>query len=553
MLSVPDVRTPLPASVLSAALLAAGCVGEIEDGVAGPGAGPGGRPGGAGAPLACAEPHVPVTPLTRLTRHQYDNTVRDLLGTSLTPGRSLPADDDTDGFEVGLTISPLLIEEYAGAAERLAEEAVSDLPGLLGCDPAADATCTDRFVERFLTRAYRRPPTAEERARHASLLAMGRDAYDLSTGVQMVVEAALQSPHFLYRAEWEGAGPGEDATPVTGYAAASRLSYFLWNTMPDDELFAAAGAGALDDPDDIAAQARRMMLHPNAVQGLRSFVRQWLGVAELDRISKDPALHPGFDAEVGRDLEASFLATFEDVVLDGDGRLDTLLLGEHAFVNARIAPLFGVEAELGEELVRLPLDGSRRRGILTHPALLSLLAKPNQSDPVHRGKFVRERLLCQNLPAPPDDIAIVAPDPAPGLTTRERFAEHSSNDTCRGCHQLMDPIGFGFEHYDATGAWRDTDQGAPVDASGEVLLADDADGPFDGAPQLAEQLAGSDLVRACVARQMMRFALRRVETAADGCSVDDVTAAFAQSGHDLRELMIAVTRTDAFLYQRVQR
>jgi len=164
---------------------------------------------------------------------------------------------------------------------------------------------------------------------------------------------------------------------------------------------------------------------------------------------------------------------------------------------------------------------------------------------------VRSRLLCQQLPPPPDDIAVVAPDPAPGLTTRERFAEHSTNTRCQGCHQLMDPIGFGFEHYDAMGRWRDTDEGNAIDASGEVFATEDADGPFDGVPDLAEQLSTSEQVRECVALQVYRYAVRRIENEQDACSVAQLQEDFAASGYDLRELMVAVVRTESFQSMQV--
>ena len=187
------------------------------------------------------------------------------------------------------------------------------------------------------------------------------------------------------------------------------------------------------------------------------------------------------------------------------------------------------------------------------PALLAVLSKPNQSDPIHRGLFVRQRLLCQNLPPPPDDIVVVAPDPAPGLSTRERFREHSTNTRCQGCHQLMDPIGFGFEHYDALGRWRDADDGRPIDATGEVFATEDADGPFDGIPDLAAQLAGSQQVRECVARQAYRYAMQRTETSRDACSVAQVQEDFRTSGYDLRELFVAIVRTEGFRSMQVAR
>jgi hypothetical protein len=213
--------------------------------------------------------------------------------------------------------------------------------------------------------------------------------------------------------------------------------------------------------------------------------------------------------------------------------------------------MYGVEGVEGDALQRVTLPADQRSGLLSQPGLLTVLSKPNQSDPIHRGLFVRTRLLCQQLPPPPDDIAVVPPDPAPGLSTRERFAEHTRNERCQGCHQLIDPLGFGFEHYDALGRWREMDEGTPVDASGEVVATTDADGAFDGIPELSMQLASSEQVRQCVATQWFRFAMSRTETEWDHCAMRDLQADFRASGYDLRELLVAIVRSDSFRYQRV--
>lgn len=182
--------------------------------------------------------------------------------------------------------------------------------------------------------------------------------------------------------------------------------------------------------------------------------------------------------------------------------------------------------------------------------LLSVLAKPDQSSPVHRGKFVRERLLCQTLPPPPNDVEIVPPEVEPGVTTRERFRQHREDLACAGCHKMMDPIGLGFEHYDAIGLWRDTDQGLPVDATGEIVASRDADGPFDGAVELAHKLAASDEVRQCVVTQWFRFGYGRAEQDDDQCTLAQLNQAFAGAGYNIKALLVALTQTDAFRYRR---
>lgn len=509
-------------------------------------------PGGSGGALECGSGEVIVgpTPLRRMTRLQYQNTVRDLLGVSDVGALDLPVDDRTEGFEVGSTVSPLHVERYADAAERLSAAATENLDGLLPCDPAesGEDACADSFIRDFGRRAFRRPLAADEHARFRQIFGAGRDAVDFRTGIELVIQAALQSPKFLYHVEANVAdvAPGV-VERLDAFSLANRLAYFFWNTMPDESLLEAAESGALETEEGLEAQVRRLLDDPRAEGGMRNFFRQWLELDRLDGIEKNPELHPDFDAETARTLRRS-LEAFLDSVLDEGGSLDDLLLASHAFVSSEIAPLFGLDVE-GQELVRVDLDPSQRAGILSHPALLALHAKPNQSDPIHRGTFVREHLFCQHLPPPPADLVVVAPDPAPGLSTRERFAEHSSNVACKGCHELVDPIGFGFEHYDELGRWRDEDDGRAVDASGEIVSTRDANGPFYGVPELAERLADSRDVAECVVRQMFRFALQRVEANADRCTITSIDAHFASSGKSLRDLLVHIAKSDAFRYR----
>ncbi|HJL32738.1 MAG TPA: DUF1592 domain-containing protein, partial [Polyangiaceae bacterium LLY-WYZ-15_(1-7)] len=508
-------------------------------------------PGGGGTPLTCDAPVVPPTVIRRLTRDQYDLTVRDLLGDATGPARAFPADDDAEGFQVGGIASALLVEQVAATAEVLAERAAMDLDALLPCSPTA-AGCADAFIDDFGRRAYRRPLTDDEHARLRTVFDVGEAEEGFAGGAELVVRTVLQSPHFLYHVEEVPASASAgDVVPVEDYALASRLSYFLWGSMPDEALLDAAAAGRLRDRAGLLAEAERMLEDPRALEGFHSFTGQWLHVEKIDGVSKDPAVHPEFTDAVARDLQRSLELFLEEVFERGDARL--LFDATFAYVNANVAPYFGLEAsDFGDDFERVDVDPTQRAGIVTHPGLLAYLGKPNQSDPIHRAVFVFERLLCQNLPSPPDDIAIVAPDPEPGLTTRERFAEHSSNPACASCHALLDPIGFGFEHYDATGAWRDEENGRPVDATGEIVGTEDVNGPFDGAVDLAHRLSESDQATRCVARELFRFALQRVEVSDDACSLQSIDDGFAEADYDLRELMLAIVGSDAFRFQQVQ-
>lgn len=528
-----------------------GCDGVIADPAsAGPAGASSPEPGG--SPAACEPTGIPVhRPLSRLTNVQYDQAIADLLGIDLGASSGFVADDRVAGFEAGRSISALHVEQQLAAAEAAARRAVADLERILPCDPgttpADEAACADQVVRQLGRRAFRRPLTDRERADLLELHRVARDGATFAAGIEMVIQALLSSPQFLYHVEITAEEPGLPER-LDSWEIASRLGFFLWNGLPDETLLAAAEAGELADPADVERHARRMLESPRAEEAVTDFFRQWLSLDAIENLAKDPATYPELDAAVARDLRASLEAYVRGTFWNGDRTLPTLLLGEVAFYNERLASLYGVEGVEGELLQEVPL-GPERRGLLTHPALLALLAEPNQSDPIQRGLFVRERLLCQELPEPPDDVDLVVPDPTPGASTRDRFAEHTANPSCAGCHRLLDPIGFGFEHFDGIGRYRTTDEGVRVDARGELVEAGDASGSFDGGVELAELLAGSRIVSRCFVRQWLRYATRREETAADLCTVDELTDRFIDHGMDVGELMVAIATSDGFLHR----
>jgi hypothetical protein len=576
-----DPAGRLAACALAAGLALAGCGGD-PDGApgrpAGPGApsggvsgtGPGKPPLGAGppgggvpgeAPGAACVPGTPFpTPLRRLTRVEYDNTVRDLLGDATAPARRFPPDELSGGFANNaavLTVSPLLAERYQEAAEALAAAAVRDLGKLVPCDPtkggaAGEEACARSFVESFGRRAYRRPLAAAEVTRHLALFSAARAGATFARGIEVLVGAMLQSPGFLYRLELGlpgAAGEGDRAGLVRlgPYEIASRLSYLLWASMPDDRLFAAAAAGKLGTPAEVAEMARSMLDDPRARRAVSEFYRQWLGAAAIEGVAKDPAIYPDWGEPLRAAMAAELPAFVEHVLWGADGRLATLLAAPVTVATAPVARIYGVEAAGGRPVA---LDGTRRAGVLTQPGILAVHALPNQSSPVQRGKFVREQLLCQEAPPAPPDLDVTPPEVDPRKPTRERFAQHTKDEACASCHRLMDPLGFGFEHFDGVGRYRATDGGRPVDASGTIVNAGAIDGPFRGAPELAKKLAASPVVGACVATQWYRFAFGRLETPGDACALRGLHAAFEAARYDLRELLLALTAAETFLYRR---
>jgi hypothetical protein len=363
----------------------------------------------------------------------------------------------------------------------------------------------------------------------------------------------LQSPHFLYRVEFGMAEPTSgDVVALTSYEIASRLSYLLWNTMPDSTLFEAADADELRTPEQIEKQARRMLQTPRAREAVKNFHRQWLQLDDIEpRISasgKNPEIYPDYYAGLPMLWQRETESFIDYAVFEQGANIETLFTAPYTMMNSELADFYGVTGPTGLEFVRVDLDPTRYAGFLTHAGLLALLAKPDRSSPIHRGKFVREFLLCQPPPPPPD----VVPEPPTvddTKTTREQFTQHSADALCKGCHQLMDPIGFGFEHFDGIGRYRETEwAGLEIDAHGE-LINTDVDGPYNGVVELAARLASSEQVKECVATQWFRFAYGRGVTEADTCSMDGVQAAFAAADYDIKELIVALTLTDAFRYR----
>jgi hypothetical protein len=440
------------------------------------------------------------------------------------------------------------------AAEELSE-AVADLSTVLPCDPVAmgETECAHAFIDSFGRRAFRRPLRDVERTQMRDLFAAA-ESFDV--GIRLVLQAFLQSPYLLYHVEaGEAAADGETVVPLTSYEVASRLSYFLWDSMPDDDLLDAADAGALTTVEDVRAQAERLLADPRSRAAIASFHLQWLQVDGLENIEKDEVLFPGFDTALAEAMKTETVDFADYVLREGDGSLDTLLTAPWSVIDdPALAELYGVGVPAahvpGEPL---ELDAAERAGLLTHAGFLARFAHTNQTSPVHRGVVIRTNVLCQQLPPVPEDVDNTPPDPAPDATTRERFAEHTSNPECAACHVLIDGIGFGFEHYDAVGAFRTMEGTLPVDASGNLLAVSDIpEGEFDGAIELSAMLAQSEEVRRCVAQQWFNFGMGRVQGDEDDCSTDQIYERFEASEWNVRELMLAVVETAAFRYRRLE-
>lgn len=495
------------------------------------------------------------TPLRLLTRYEYDNTVRDLLGTSLRLGQSLfPPENAVAGFENNSDshrVSPLLMRKFMEAAEELSTDAAPRLIEDLNCT-AQDLACQNQFLDEFLSRAFRRPLKSDEREAFATLFEDSLAAEGFSKAVEYTIQAALQSPQFLYRIEFnDRRSPGE-LVQVDSYEMASRLSYFLWGSMPDATLLEAAESQKLNTPEEVAFHTQRMLEDPRAHTLIFEFYRQWLGLDALQTMVKDNSHFPEWDpamSEAWRESLRAFIAS----VHQKNGDVRTLLTSTTVHLPDAIAPIYAMQPS-GQGMTEYTMSADERAGLLTHPAVMALLAYPSQSSPIHRGIFVRERLLCQKLPSPPDNLQIEPPDPNPTATTREIFQQHAADSACSGCHNMIDPIGLGFENYDTLGRYRTEEHGLPVDASGALTnTADPAiGGEFVGGVQLAQKLADAREVEDCIADHWFTFALGHPETTADMCSAEEIRLRFNASNGKFEDLFTAITTSDAFRFRTLQ-
>jgi hypothetical protein len=495
-------------------------------------------------------------PMRRLTNREYNNTVRDLLGDASQPANQFPSDRDK-GFEFRRA-GDLAAQDATllrTAAETLAANAKAKVAPnmLLPCDPATagEDACAQQFIAKFGLRAFRRPVTAAEATRLTSLYASARTtlALNFADAIGVVIEGILQSPQFLYH--WEAPPPDPSihegaVVRLSPYQIASRLSYFVWGSMPDDALLASAAAGKLDTAVGLQTEARRLLTDAKAKTTVSSFFTDWLELDGLPDRTKSAAAYPEYTAAVQAAMLDETRTFVESVSFGGDGRLATLLGAPYSYINQTLGALYGAQGT-GAMMLKTDLPAAQRAGFLTQGAFLALTGNADGSNPVRRGKAVYTKLLCHTLPPPPANVP--APKPASaGGTTRQRFVEHDQNACARGCHSAMDPIGFAFEGYDGIGKYRTMDNGQAVDATGTITL-DGVSHAFDGAVALVGLLAASPEVRACFAAEWSRYALLRDATTADAASLQAAAAAFAGDAASIQDLMVVVATMRSFRYR----
>ncbi len=462
------------------------------------------------------------------------------------PTLSFPPDTRPEGFLFddhgpGRVVTSVVMDEHVRAANAIA--AAVDLGKLVTCDKTKRDTCAPAFVRDLGKRIFRRPLAEPEVARYAGVVI---GAPDFDKGARGAVRAMLASPSFVYRTE-AGQRQPDGSYRLDRWEIASALSYFFTGSMPDAALFAAAESGALDTPEGIEREARRLLASPRARATVATFAEQWLGAENVTTVTKADA---SFDALRAAMLEET-RRFVTHVFFDGSHSVTELFTADYTFANETLAKHYGIGGVSGADFRIAKYPDKMRSGLLGHGSVLATTAHSDQTSPIRRGLFVRRRLLCQEFAPPPPNAGGV-PKVDPNATTRERFAQHTANAQCHSCHQYIDDVGFGFERFDQTGKLRDSEAGKPIDAHGDM---NDVEGfgkgthaPFDDLSTLGQTLASSDAAKACIVRQTWRYA--RGQVGDDICQVSSIEKRFAEKGGDLRELLIAIATDPAFTTRR---
>jgi hypothetical protein len=494
----------------------------------------------------------------RLTHTQWENTVKDLLRLDDASGLSatFPADARTAGFlfdnhQISLEVDQVLSGAYANAAEALALRVTEDpaaLARLLPPDTGNERERARAFINVFGERAFRRPLESAEVQTFASLFELGRSAYDDTSGfvagVRMLIEAFLRSPFFLYRIESSTQASGQ-SIPLSGHEVAQRLSYLLTNSMPDDALLEAAQNGQLSRPSDVRVQALRLLSRPSARAALGGFHGQLLDFEKFEAIDPSERVYPDLPDSFAEDVITSSRLFIEDLVVAQAGTFEDLMTSNDAFVNDDLARVYGVAGNFGSEFVKVSLPETQRRGILNQLGFLAAHSTSVNPDPIHRGVFVATRVLCLGIAAPPDGVPPLPP--IVGGTNREIVANHTqSSPVCQACHAtLINPFGFPFENYDASGAYRTTDNGEPVDASSAPTI-DGTPLPVKNSVELALALGSSPQAHECFTSHLVEYAFGRQTQRLDQALIATLAQA-SLDGAPILELLLRITESPAFL------
>ncbi len=570
------VTNPLSALALTLAVLsAAACTAEISKSNGNPttpGSGTAGSTGtttGGAPPIIavsnCAALPPPRAPLRRLTRIEYNNTMRDLLGDLTSPGNAFPSELSGNGFGNDADSQPVgseLADQYMKVSETVS--AAVTTPGgiakLAACagqvtpatDAATETACVRSIVDSFVPKAWRRAPLPGEADSVLALFQAVRAKADFPTSVAAMLQGVLQSPEFLYKPEFGAAVAGKpQVKQPTGDEMATRLSYLYWSSTPDDVLRAAASSGGLATAAGVRTQAERLLNDPKSRPVIAQFFDKLLPIQGLAGLARDATTYPAYNPKVGAAMRLETQTFLEHQIFSGEagsGTWPNVFTADYTYVNQDLAAFYGMAGITGDTFQKVPLDTTKRRGLLTQAGILAGPIHTNHANPVVRGSFVVQKLLCYPIPFPTGAIAakVTPPDPNSAATARQRFTQHSMDPVCKSCHVNMDPVGYALENFDPIGQYRTEENAVPIDATGTTPLLPK---PFNGAIELGQQLAESPEVQDCFATQWMSYGYgRNVKADTEVCSMNEVHTKFKDAGYNIKSLLLDLTQSDAFLY-----
>lgn len=497
--------------------------------------------------------------MRRLNRTEYNNTVRDLTGLDLKLANDFPSDDVGNGFDnIGdvLSLPPILMEKYLAAAKQIADEVMKSPDASKKVFPrqANDPKNIDEVVEvaranasSFAQRAFRRPLEAGETERLFNLMRVAWDSNATKEEImQTLITAILASPHFIYRVEEDDPQDFVDGVrPLNDFELASRLSYFLWSSMPDDPLLELAKEGKLHTAEQLHAEVDRMLADPKAKALVENFAGQWLQLRDLESMSPDPAKFASFDATLRRSMRRETELLFSSI-LDENRSILELLGADYTYVDERLAKHYGIDGVSGKEFKKVDLMG-KRRGVLMHGSILLLTSNPTRTSPVKRGKWVLENLLAEPPPPPPPNVPELGAAGETLGTLRQQMEQHRVNPNCAVCHVKMDAVGFGLENFDAIGAWRDADGREKIDPSGILPGGRTFSGPLDLVQILVEDKK-AEFAR-CLSLKMLTYALGRGLGVADRCTVSSIVDNLAKDDYRFATLIKSIVTSPPFTHQ----
>ncbi len=510
--------------------------------------------------LGLPEGDRPLPRLHRLTRSEFRHSLQDLLGEDAPVGE-VETDSIVNGFaSIGgstVSTSPAGIGLYEGAALAATTFLFEDpnrVATRLACAPSstADAACISQALSSFGRRAFRRPLTDVETQRFVALVAaVAADQADsVQAGMRHALSAILQSPSFLYRVELGVASAADGGRlKYTDYEMASRLAATLWDSVPDDALLDAAGAGTLESADGVRAQAERMLADPRAERAVRAFADELYGMAHLEEATKDPAVFPQWTETLKAAMQEELERRVLDMAFVRRGDFLSLYDDRLSFVNNELARHYGLPEQPLEGFFQVEFaPESPRAGLLGAGAVLAGHALPQRTSPTARGKFVAEALLCLTIAPPPPMVPPLPPMAEPGATLRQRLTLHRESPACAGCHGLMDPMGFGMENFDSVGSYRTTDNGSPIDASGELSAPGLNGATFTNLVELGVALRQQPVAGPCLVSKLYAEAQGRPAIALDAAALDRLSEGFASSQNRLDQLLLALVESDAFRF-----